>query len=318
MAADARSVRVPAMGTEAHLVLVGADDAVAAHLLDLLGRLERRWSRFLPDSEVSRLNAHAGQPVRVHASTLLLVEQAIGAWRLTGGAFDPTVLGDVVRAGYDTSLGDQFAGPLDRASPVERAPGCSDLVRACSDIEVDHAASIVRLPPGTGFDPGGIGKGLAADLLVAEALRADVVGICVDIGGDLRVEGRAPSGGSWTIAVEHPARATPVAVLDLAAGAVATSTTLRRRWTVGGRARHHVIDPRTGQPADTDVDVMTIVAGEAWRAEVLATAGLLRGSARAFDLLDADAHGLAVTSLGDVACSNGLGPFLRHPIVPAA
>ena len=79
-----------------------------------------------------------------------------------------------------------------------------------------------------------------------------------------------------------------------------------------------MIDPRTGQPADTDVDVMTIVAGEAWRAEVLATAGLLRGSARAFDLLDDAAHGLAVTSLGDVACSPGLGPFLRRPIEPAA
>ncbi len=318
MAADACSIRVPAMGTEAHLVLVGAADGVATHLLDLLGRLERRWSRFLPNSEVSRLNALAGQPLRVHPSTLLLVEQAIEAWRLTGGAFDPTVLGDVVRAGYDTSLSDSFAGPLDLPSPVERAPGCSDLVRACSDIEVDHADSIVRLPPGTGFDPGGIGKGLAADLLVDEAIRAGVAGVCADIGGDLRVEGRAPNGGSWTISVEHPARATPLALLDVASGAVATSTTLRRRWTVGGRDRHHVIDPRTGQPSDTDVDVMTIVAGEAWQAEVLATAGLLRGSARAFDLLDASAHGLAVTSLGEVTCSPGLGPYLRHPIEPAA
>ena len=186
-------------------------------------------------------------------------------------------------------------------------------MRACSDIEVDHADSIVRLPPGTGFDPGGIGKGLAADLLVGEALRAGVAGVCADIGGDLRVEGRAPNGGSWTIAIEHPARATPVALLDVASGAVATSTTLRRRWTVAGRARHHVIDPRTGQPSDTDLDAMTIVAGEAWRAEVLATAGLLRGSARAFDLLDDRAHGLAVTSLGEVTCSPGLGPYLRRP-----
>jgi len=306
------------MGTEAHLVVVGGDDALVEHLVDLLGRLERRWSRFLPDSEVSFLNAHAGQPVRVHSSTLLLVERAVAAWRLTGGAFDPTVLGDVVRAGYSTSLGDVSAGPLDRCSVLERTPGCSDLIRACSDIEVDHAESLVRLPPGTGFDPGGIGKGLAADLLVTEALRAVVGGVCVDIGGDLRVEGRAPNGGSWTIAVEHPARTTPVTLLDVGAGAVATSTTLRRRWTVAGRARHHVIDPRTGLPADTDVDVMTVVAGEAWRAEVLATAGLLRGSAGAFDLLGDGAHGLAVTTLGEVACSAGLGSFLRRPIEPAA
>jgi thiamine biosynthesis lipoprotein len=186
-------------------------------------------------------------------------------------------------------------------------------VRACSDIEVDHADSIVRLPPGTGFDPGGIGKGLAADLLVGEALRVGVAGVCVDVGGDLRVEGRSPTGGSWTIAVEHPARATPVALLDVACGAVATSTTLRRRWTVDGDARHHLIDPRTGEPSDTDIDLMTIVAGEAWRAEVLATAALLRGSSRAFDLLDDGSPGLAVTHLDEVICSPGLGPYLRRP-----
>ena len=74
-----------------------------------------------------------------------------------------------------------------------------------------------------------------------------------------------------------------------------------------------MIDPRTGQPSDTDVDVMTIVAGEAWRAEVLATAGLLRGSARAFDLLDDAAAGLAVTNLDELICSPALGPFLRRP-----
>jgi thiamine biosynthesis lipoprotein len=291
------------MGTEAHLVVVGAGPALVGHLLDVLGRLERRWSGSLPDSEISRLNANAGQAMRVHSSTLLLLEQAIEAWRLTGGAFDP--LDDVEPAGHDVSLDDWLGGPRDP-------------FRACCDIEVDHADSIVRLPPGTAFDPGGIGRGLAADLLVGEALRAGAAGVCADIGGDLRVEGRAPNGGSWTIGVEHPRRAAPVAVLDVAGGAVATSTTLRRRWTIDGRARHDLIDPRTRRRSDTDVDVMTVVAGEAWRAEVLAMAGLLRGSAGAFDLLDHLAHGLVVSGLGDVACSPGLGPFLRRPIAPAA
>jgi thiamine biosynthesis lipoprotein len=301
MGSDVSALRFPTMGTETHLVVVGADGDLMTHLGSLLGRLERRWSRYLPDSEVGRLNAHAGQPVRVHASTLLLVDQAIEGWRLTGGAFDPTVPG-AAESARDTAALDWLA--------------CAG--RACSDIEVDHVDSIVRLPPGTAFDPGGIGRGLAADLVVEEALRAGAAGVCVDIGGDLRVEGRAPNGGSWTIAVEHPQRAAPVAVLDVAGGAVATSTTLRRRWTLDGRARHDLIDPRPRQPSDTDVDVMTIVAGEAWRAEVLAVAGLLRGSARAFDLLDQTAHGLAVTALGDVACSPGLGPYLRRPIAPAA
>ncbi len=314
LARRTRSTRVAAMGTEAHLIVVGADEALPDHLVGLLDRLEHRWSRFIPDSEISRLNRNAGRPVVVHASTLLLIERGVEAWRLTGGSFDPTVLGDVVRAGYDTSL----VGSLGAPSLAERAPGASDLVRACSDIEIDHEDSIVRLPPETGFDPGGIGKGLAADLLVDAAMAHGAEGVCVNVGGDLRVAGHAPHGGSWTIAVEHPARSHPVAVLDLAAGAVATSTTLRRRWTVDGERRHHLIDPRTGEPSNTDVDVMTVVTGEAWRAEVLATACLLRGARRAFDLLDADAHGLFVTATGAVVGSDGLAPFIRQPAAPAA
>jgi thiamine biosynthesis lipoprotein len=302
------------MGTEAHLIVVGGDEPLLDRLTELLDRLEQRWSRFIPDSEISRLNRNAGRPVAVHASTLLLVERGVEAWRLTGGSFDPTVLGDVTRAGYDVSL----VGSLDGPSPIERAPGVSDLVRACSDIEIDHDDSIIRLPPDTGFDPGGIGKGLAADLLVDAAMTHGADGVCVNIGGDLRVAGRAPHGGSWTVGVEHPDRAAPVAVLDVAAGAVATSTTLRRRWTVAGQRRHHLIDPRTGQPSDSDVDVMTVVTGEAWRAEVLATACLLRGARRAFDLLDVDAHGLVVTATGAVLESGGLSPFLRPPAVPVS
>lgn len=302
------------MGSAAHLIVVGADRALLDHMVAILERLERRWSRFLPDSEVSRLNAHAGQPVVVHHSTLLLVERAVEAWHLTGGAFDPTVLGDVLRAGYDSSLVGSLGGP----SPAERAPGCSDLAPACSDIAVDRGGSIVRLPPGSGFDPGGIGKGLAADLVVAAAIDEGAAGVCVNVGGDLRVAGQAPAGGSWTVAIEHPTRPVPIALLDVAAGAVATSTTLLRRWTVDGHSRHHLIDPRTGSPSETDVDVMTVVAGEAWRAEVLATAGLLRGSRRAFDLFDSDTHGLAVMATGAVDHSTGLRPFLRRPVAPAA
>jgi thiamine biosynthesis lipoprotein len=307
MAAESHATRIEAMGSEAHLIVVGAGLDLLDHHVELLDRLEQRWSRFIPDSEVSRLNRNAGRPVVVHASTLLLVERGVEAWRLSGGSFDPTVLGDVVRAGYDTSL----VGSLGDPSHTERAPGASDLVRACSDIEIDHDESIVRLPPDTGFDPGGIGKGLAADLLVTAAMAHGADGVCANVGGDLRVAGRAPHGGSWTVAVEHPARAEPVAVLDLAAGAVATSTTLRRQWTVDGQRRHHLIDPRTGQPSDTDIDVMTVVAGEAWQAEVLATACLLRGGARAFDLLDAHMHGLFVSATGAVVGSAGLAPFLR-------
>ena len=104
MAAESHATRITAMGSEAHLIVVGAGLSLLDNLVEFLDRLEQRWSRFIPDSEISRLNRNAGRPVAVHASTLLLVERGVEAWRLSGGSFDPTVLGDVVRAGYDTSL----------------------------------------------------------------------------------------------------------------------------------------------------------------------------------------------------------------------
>jgi thiamine biosynthesis lipoprotein len=251
------------------------------------------------------LTDEAGSAVAVSTDTRLLVERAMEAWRRSGGLFDPTVLGAVVRAGYDR--------PFEQVRAAPRS-GDSDLVVACSDIVVDDES--VRLPRGVGFDPGAIGKGLAADLVVAELLAAGAQGACVNLGGDLRVEGTSPVGEGWTVAVEHPAMAEPLALLGLRNGAVATSTTLRRRWTVGHDERHHVIDPRTGAPSDTDVVLATVIAAEAWGAEVMATTCLLRGSERAFDLHDGSFEALVVTATGEVRATSGLGAFLGGAALP--
>ncbi len=306
MAADIDSRRFAAMGSAAHLIVVGADRLVTDRLVELVDELERRWSRFLPGSEVSQLIRDAGRPVEVHPTTMLLVERAIEAWHLTGGSFDPTVLGDVLRAGYECSL----VGQLDGAA-APRPAGHSDLVVACTDIVIDAARGTVELPAGTGFDPGGIGKGLAADLVAEAAIAEGAAGVCVNLGGDLRVIGEAPNGGSWSVAVEDPRTREPVLILDVAAGAVATSTSLRRRWTVDGARRHHLVDPATGSPSDSDVAVMTVIAGAGWHAEVLATACLLRGSRRAFDLLEDGTRGVAVTD-GGTLLSDGIGPFIHR------
>jgi thiamine biosynthesis lipoprotein len=289
------------MGTFAHVVVVGGrpglDAAAAARIADL----ERRWSRFLPDSEVSTLNRLAGDAVAVSADTRLLVARAVEGWRLSGGAFDPTVLGPVIRAGYDRTFHDVHAAPAD---------GRSALDMGAAGIEV--GGGTVRLPAGTGFDPGGIGKGLAADLVADELLAAGAAGACVNLGGDVRVAGCGPDGGTWTVAVEHEWAETPVALLGLADGAVATSTTLRRRWHPPGQAvRHHLIDPQTGLPSGTDVTLSAVVAAAAWVAEVLAKAVLLRGAATAFDILGGTGtEGLMVDTAGRVASTIGLAAFL--------
>src|SRR6185436_20158668 len=211
-----------AMGSDAQVVVVGPEhlaDRAVARIADL----ERRWSRFDERSEVSGLNRHAGVPVLVSAETLELVERARDAWRMTHGWFDPTVLGAVVRAGYDRSF--------DAIDAVTSRAASSALVADAAGIEI--RAGTVRLPVGTGFDPGGIGKGLAADIVVDELRSDGAAGVCVNLGGDVRIDGASPSGDAWTVAVEHPDRHGTIARVGVRSGAVATSTTLRRRWRSG-------------------------------------------------------------------------------------
>jgi thiamine biosynthesis lipoprotein len=290
-----------AMGTRVHLVLVDSDPALLDRAQQRIAELEQRWSRFLSDSEVSALNRDAGQWVRVSRETAELVRRALDARRATGGLFDPTVLGAVLRAGYDRSFELVAAQPRD---------GRSEL--ACNADAIEIEGERVRLPIGTGFDPGGIGKGLAADLVVDELRDAGAGGICVNLGGDVRVSGAAPGGGAWTIAVRHPQATEPVAVLGVTDGAVASSTTLRRRWTVNGESRHHLIDPSTGQPTTSTRTFSTVVAGYAWAADVLAKALILDERSDPFALLrTSGAEALIVDDTGHVDTTFGLAAFMR-------
>jgi thiamine biosynthesis lipoprotein len=189
------------------------------------------------------------------------------------------------------------------------------LIVGCTDIHIDGRA--VGLPAGTGFDPGGIGKGLAADIVIGELQAGGVAGACVNLGGDLRVAGSNPNGDAWTIAVEHPSIDQPVALIGLHAGAVATSTTLRRRWTVDGQPRHHLIDPATGEPSASDLVLATVIAGEAWIAEVLAKAIVLRGSTRAFDIVDErHVQALTVDNAGMIRATPGFQLFAGGAPLP--
>jgi len=293
------------MGSDCHLVVLGAPRHAALTAIDRVRLLESRWSRFIPTSEVSRLTAHHGRPVAISADTALLLRRSIEAWSLTGGLFDPTVLGDVLRAGYDRDLAEVIAAPR---------RGQSALQLGCPAIVLDQGAFgwTAALPHGAGFDPGGIGKGLAADIVTDELVASGATGVCINLGGDIRVAGDGPSGDGWTIDVDHPHRADPVARVGLRQGAVATSTTLLRRWQIDAEPLTHVIDPRTGRPTRTDVELVSVIAGRAWLAEVLATASMLRGWDRCFDLLDGTAEALAVHGDGVIDTTDGYAGFTRR------
>ena len=160
--------------------------------------------------------------------------------------------------------------------------------------------------------PGGIGKGLAADLLVHELLARGAAGACANLGGDLRVDGDAPGGGPWVVDVGHPLRREPATTIGLRRGAVATSSRVRRAWGPRGD-RHHLIDPATGRPARTGLAAATVVAAEGWQAEVMAKAAFLAGMPEGLRLLDTTGtDGLLVDDQGSLHPSGGFDRFTRR------
>lgn len=260
------------MGSEAHLIVVG-DPGLAVRARRRIEQLEATWSRFRPDSELCWLNDAAGTgPVAVSADLAELVSRALEGAAVTGGRFDPTQLGAVRRAGYVRSL---ELGPV--VAPDDE-PLALDPRPLSERVRVDAGTGTVELAAGTALDPGGIGKGLAADLVVGELLAAGADGALVNLGGDLRVAGEPPDGETWAVDVEDPRTAGVGWRIVLTDGGVATSSRCRRRWTApDGTERHHLIDPRTARPAVTPALTATVVAAEAWQAEVLAKAALLDG-----------------------------------------
>jgi thiamine biosynthesis lipoprotein len=267
---------VPIMGST--VAILCADDRRAGALA-LLRRLEGRWSRFLPDSDISRVNRAGGAPVQVDPATIRLLTELALAWRRTDGDFDPTLLGPLAALGYDTSRTD----PRRRtALPASIAPrGRPD------EILVDTARELVALPMGTVIDPGGLGKGLAADMAVERLESAGDDGpLLVEIGGDLRVGGTPPSGG-FTVDIWDPERRHPRHRIALAAGGVATSSTLLRTWRSDGVDRHHLLDPRSTLPSANGVIACTVVAGTSAWAEALTKIAFVRPIAETVGRLEA-------------------------------
>ena len=265
-----------AMGTDVEVLLDAPESATAAAALEGVEaefeRLEQILSRFRPDSELSRLNA-AG---RLHAASddlVRVIELALEARAETDGLFDPTVHDALVAAGYDRTFDDIAAD----GAAVVSATRCGGEVRV--------VGRTIELEPGIHIDLGGIGKGYAVDR--ACDLLAPAGPCLVNAGGDLAVRG-----GAWPVGV-----ATGL-TLELSRGAIATSGRDRRRWQRGVEELHHLIDPTTGRPAETDLVRVTVVAASATEADVLAKVAFLGAAV--------DAPRVLVTADGRTILAGGL------------
>jgi FAD:protein FMN transferase len=246
-------------------------DAAFATVEHEFARLDRKLSRFRGDSELSRLNRE--RSIEASDELLELTRLALTAREHTGGRFDPTIHDALIAAGYDRSFSDlcnetrttSAVGHFSADSQRQGAPPTG------VDREVRLSGRRIELGPGASLDLGGIAKGWAADRCVGQL--AAFGPALVNAGGDLAVSGPLAD-GPWPVAVDVPGESL---TLGITRGGLATTGRDRRRWMRDGQERHHVIDPRTLQPAEGGPLSVTVTARTATEAEVAAKSLFLAG-----------------------------------------
>lgn len=288
-----------AMGSEIYCA-VDSTHARAAERLGQVPAMFEAWekilSRFRPDSELSQLNVRTGEPVYVSEILGQVLELAKWAEEWSDGLVTSLVLDALEDEGYDKSFelmpsnlrGGQSTAPGTRTESVQMQPG-----RATS---IKRAMPPVTVMPGARIDLGGVAKGWAAEQ-TANYL-GELGPTLVDAGGDMVIT--APcAAGSWQVGIENPfapQEDESLPVLEIEQGAVATSGRDFRKWQNRGRPVHHLIDPRTGLAAVTDVLAATVVAPTIFQAEVAAKVVCILGSVQGMAWLDAH-PGLAALAI---------------------
>ena len=246
------------VGTHDRAPAEGEGDRAWQAVVDEFEAAEEVLSRFRMTSELTGLNLMAGSGLAARPSPRLrrALAAADRAHRLTDGRFDPRVLADLDRLGYR-------GAPLTPAAGRPGAP--SDGQGGCVIIRVGRDAIALDRP----VDLGGIGKGLTLRWVAAILERMGRTDFLVEAGGDLVARGRSPEGDPWRVAVEDPFDVTDaLAVVDAADLAIGTSSVRVHRWSVGGGVAHHLLDPRSGEPAGGGLAAVTVAAPDPAWAEV--------------------------------------------------
>jgi FAD:protein FMN transferase len=234
----------------------------------VLNEVDLACSRFRADSDLVRANARAGRATAVDPLLAAAVDVALAAAAETDGLVDPTLGNALVAIGYDRDIALLPSAAADPAGvPVPARPG------AWREIEVDRAGW-VTVPRGSALDLGATGKAWAADLVAATIADALAVDVVVSLGGDVAAAGKT----AWPVGVSEVRGQGDVEVVMVRDGGLATSTTLARHWVRGDRPRHHLLDPRTGEPTSGCWRTVSAFGRSAVAANTASTAAIVLGA----------------------------------------
>jgi FAD:protein FMN transferase len=267
------------MGSPSEIVVDGPAELISLGF-SRLRQLEQAWSRFLPASELNRLQARRGGWLECSDDLVAALQHCRQMYNETLGLFDPTIRTSLEQNGYDRTFAEivEHASQASSAVVASPAPGLSGL---------EISDNWVRLDEGVSIDLGGIGKGLAADIVADELIAAGANSAYVSLGGDIHAAGEPVDENGWRVPLLHPATGEPIDHHALYSGALVMSTIMLRRWTRGDTEHHHIIDPRSGRPAATDLVAVAVADHSAARGEALAKAAIIAGSSEGAALLRA-------------------------------
>ena len=306
-----------AMNTQVKTWLYGrvSDNEVLTGVQHLFSSFEKRLSRFDPDSELSRLNANEQDVIEVSPTLFDALEVALLAAEATGGLYDPTILDSLETAGYDRSF-EQIDNRSPLTLPSRLGPPWPHSPRRRSgfsfqSIQLYRARREVQKPAGVRFDLGGMGKGWTVDRAVD--ILQGLGPFLINAGGDIFAYRAPPGKKGWEIDIMHPLSPEKfVARAHVCHKALATSTIARRRWRHEGQIMHHLIDPRTGRPAQTDAVSVTVVTDRTVVAEIYAKVALILGADRGLAYLRSlpGVEGLIYTNKTELVYTDGLRAML--------
>jgi thiamine biosynthesis lipoprotein len=250
---------------------------------EMICHTAQRFTRFTNTSELAELNRSAGIWYPASPDLFQLVSLSLSGYQRTGGLFNPGILTALETAGFSSSTEKQRGGAESPA--IWRSSQLVANAAKFTQVQLRPSTREIFLPPGLRIDLSGIAKGWMVEqaaLRLAQYSRACLV----DTSGDQYMIGFPGSETSWTMELENPFDSLRgLAVLSSAPGAVATTSTTRRRWRQYGMERHHIIDPRTGRPANSVWVSVTVHAAHAHDAEMLAKALLIGGPSMATGLM---------------------------------
>ena len=279
------------------LTFYGAQEGLMEQVWMACERYENMLSKTVEGSDVQRINASRGEPVKVDHETWLILHRAKEISSLTGGAFSVTIA--PLSAQWD------FTGGTNRMPTDEERLAALPLVN--DELLELRDDDMVVLPEGMEIDLGGIAKGYIADR-IADMIRGKVHGATLSFGGNVYVIGLKPDGTEFTLGIQDPGGVTgsSIAALQATDVSLVTSGIYERYFMVGDTRYHHILDPETGLPADSDLASASILDISSMDADALATACIVLGRDKARELLEKlGRSGVFITRDGVITTTDG-------------